>query len=222
METRISKITEVDNLGTTPARVNRVTGELFINRKIWPKLNKAKRMFILLHEAGHADLQTRSEMEADEYAFNNYVGMGYPLSESVYALTRVLPFDRPGHETRAVAQLNRALQFDKKKSMIPPAEIFYQKSMDHFSDLFGRRKIKKLYKEKEKNALDLAAREKARALEATAKAENAEADAEKIKTSQVNDLKAKAQAMGDNKIYLVAAGLAIAAILFFIIKKRKK
>jgi hypothetical protein len=112
MRTAISKIFIADDLGTTPARVNRRTGEMYISRKMWNVLDPDKRLFILLHEAGHATLNTRSELDADKFAFNAYAELGKPLSESVKALTRVLHFENPQHYDRVAQQIRRAFRYD--------------------------------------------------------------------------------------------------------------
>ncbi len=220
METAITKITEVDDIGgNTPARVNRETGEMFINRERWRKLPKAHRMFILLHEAGHATLNTKNELLADEYAFNNYADMGYPLSESVKALTRILPFDKPGHRIRAEEQMKRALIFDryntgKAKEPVTP-KTMYAASMnisgDEFSDLFGRRKLKKQAAENEKKLTEQLNEEKA-------KAKNATYEKEQVLEGRVQTAEQK---KSNTQIYIAAGLLAVIAVVILIFKKKK-
>jgi hypothetical protein len=112
VKTGITAIYEVDDLGTTPARVNRKTGELYINMKKWADLSPEARLFVLLHEAGHVDQNTRNEILADNYAFYAYARAGKPLSKSIQALTRLLNFNNPQHYDRVKAQLNRAFAYD--------------------------------------------------------------------------------------------------------------
>ncbi len=212
METAISKIYEVDDLGTTPARVNRETGELYINKRIWPTLSKNKRMFILLHEAGHATLKTRNEFEADEYAFNNYAAMGLPLSESIKALTQVLPFDKPQHEERVMAQFNRAFQYDNRnKPIVNPAEDLYAKSFG-FDSFLGISFKSKKTKAAEAKANDLAAQLK----EQKAIAYNKDFELDQTKDNLVLEAKAKTQ---DKTMYVVAGIIAIGAIIFYMKRK---
>lgn len=112
MQTGITAIYEVDDLGSTPARVNRKTGELYINMKKWAQLTPDARLFVLLHEAGHVDQDTKSELLADNYAFHAYARAGKPLSKSIQALTRLLHFNNPQHYDRLRAQMARAFAYD--------------------------------------------------------------------------------------------------------------
>lgn len=112
MQTGITAIYEVEDLGSTPARVNRKTGELYINLKKWAELSPEARLFVLLHEAGHVDQDTRSELLADNYAFHAYARAGKPLSKSITALTRLLHFNNPQHFDRVRAQMARAFAYD--------------------------------------------------------------------------------------------------------------
>jgi len=109
---QITKITYLPDLGATPARVNRRTGEMQISIKFWKQLPPEHRFFIMLHEMGHVILQSRNEEEVDNWAFNQYAKAGYSLKESVFALTRVLNMDNPAHNWRAYLQLQRAREFD--------------------------------------------------------------------------------------------------------------
>jgi len=64
----------VSGLGSTPARVNRLTGTIFLNKDIWQKLNPEAKKFIVLHEIGHYKKNTISEFEADNYAAEQFIG----------------------------------------------------------------------------------------------------------------------------------------------------
>lgn len=97
---------------STPARVNRNTGHLTINTRIWPRIPFYQRIFIILHEEGHYVLQTTNELEADRYAGERYQALGFPLRESVYALSKILPWTSPEHSARANAQFKRAVSWD--------------------------------------------------------------------------------------------------------------
>jgi hypothetical protein len=112
METRITSIQAVDGLGTTPARVNRSTGQMFVNRGMWNKLKPEHRFFVALHEAAHATLQTKDEEAADRWAFRQYASAGYPLSEGVLALTQILNGKRPEHKARMERVLHQAVAYD--------------------------------------------------------------------------------------------------------------
>lgn len=55
------------------AKINRETGDLFLNPIAWRKLTPAHRDFVLLHEEGHFILQDPTEKGANAYAVNNYI-----------------------------------------------------------------------------------------------------------------------------------------------------
>lgn len=108
----ITKITYFPTLGGTPARVNRVTGEMQISLEHWKQLPPEHRFFIMLHELAHLVLQTRDEKAVDEWAFAEYAKRGYSLKQSVFALTKVLSFTNQEHYWRAYLQLERAREYD--------------------------------------------------------------------------------------------------------------
>lgn len=108
----ITSIEYVTNLGTTPARVNRVTGECFINTPVFFNFPADIRLFILLHEAGHVVLNTTNEYEADNYAFEQYAKLGRSLKNSVKALSTVLPFSNQEQYNRVIQQFIRAYEYD--------------------------------------------------------------------------------------------------------------
>lgn len=155
METAITEIHYLPDFlsiqSVSPAIVNRATGELYINLSVWNNLSTELKLFILLHEAGHATLQTESEHEADAWAFDKYAELGYPLTKSIYALSRVLKFNKPEDYDRLQSQLQRAASYDyytnnnqKAKGMILPD--FYKSnnllfpnnySADDGGDVFG-------------------------------------------------------------------------------------
>jgi hypothetical protein len=108
----ITEITYWTDLGNTPARVNRVTGELQINMKVWETLSKEQRFFVLLHEWAHVYLQTTDEKAADKLAFEQYAKRGYSLNSSVLALSRLLNFNKDEDYERADLQLHRAKKYD--------------------------------------------------------------------------------------------------------------
>lgn len=110
MERPFRSIT-VGEIGSSPARVNRKTTDLYLNRNTWNEIEPAHRVFILLHEKAHCELDTSDEEAVDKLAFKWYVEMGYPLTESVKALTRVLG-DSTNHVRRTQLQLDRAKAVD--------------------------------------------------------------------------------------------------------------
>lgn len=133
MNTAITKIVQVDSLGgSTPARVHRPSGTMFIDKRKFAEMPADERFYVLLHEAGHATLNTRNEDLADDFASKQYINAGYPLSGSVRALTRNLGFNKPGHWERANNQLDRALKYDKINNTMN----FDENTTDSF---FGKR-----------------------------------------------------------------------------------
>jgi hypothetical protein len=106
-------ITYHADLGNTPARVNRFTGEIQVNQRYWSSLPDFRKKFIIEHEKGHFSLPSRNELVADKYAFKNLAGtQPRSLKESVYSISRVLTFRNPEHMHRLVEMVKMALQYD--------------------------------------------------------------------------------------------------------------
>ena len=101
----------VRDLGGSPAAVNRGTGELHLAPSFF-SLPEAQQRFILWHEWGHYILDTKSELEADKYAFFKYAHEGMPLSKAVLALIQVLDMKNPAHAYRAKQVFKHAICFD--------------------------------------------------------------------------------------------------------------
>jgi hypothetical protein len=114
--TGITKITKVPDLGSTPARVNRRTGEMFLSLKHMKAMPVEHRLFVMLHEQAHVELQTTDEVKADAAAFKKYADLGYSLKASVKALTQVLNGKNPAHYWRMYCQLKRAELYDIKNN----------------------------------------------------------------------------------------------------------
>jgi len=117
------------------AAVRRSDGTMYLNMTMIEALKKEGIIdkeghvltFIMLHEAGHVVLDTNDELAVDEWAFWNYTRNNTPLGcfawsgqnnkslkKSVYALTRILKFDKAEDFKRAELQLQRALKYDNK------------------------------------------------------------------------------------------------------------
>lgn len=109
----ITKVTWVADLGGTPARVNRRTGEMTCSTRHMMAMPKEHRLFVMLHEKAHVELQTTNEIVADAAAFREYADLGYSLNASVKALTRVLNDKNPEHAWRMYLQLQRAKAYDR-------------------------------------------------------------------------------------------------------------
>ena len=96
----------------SPARTSRSTGVVYLNLNVYPYLKREHQRFVIWHEQGHIVLNTSNELLADEFAFSQYAKAGLPLSESVFALSKVLSMESPEHNLRIYHQLERAKEFD--------------------------------------------------------------------------------------------------------------
>lgn len=115
-ERGIKKVYFVEDLGTTPAKCLRSTGECWIALKWWRKLPFEHKVFILLHENAHLALNSSNELLVDEYAHKQYMRMGFSLTESVKALTQVLSYNNEQHLERTKEQAVRAAVYDISKN----------------------------------------------------------------------------------------------------------
>lgn len=142
----------VDDLGGSPAMANRKDGIIYFDKNIYPYLPDEHKLFIRLHEIGHISLQTRDENLADEFAFNHYVNMGNSLTESIYALSKILSFAKPGHYIRLLNQYKRALLYDFQnnnntnalnilKKMTPEENNSYYEDVFEKGDIFDEAEI---------------------------------------------------------------------------------
>ena len=101
------------DLGKTPARVNRLTGEIFLNMDIWETLPEAYQNFILAHEEGHYYAQTTNELLADHYAFMKMAGKeSESLKNSVNTILDILPGTSDNQKTRILNIYRLALTWD--------------------------------------------------------------------------------------------------------------
>ncbi|HNA38721.1 MAG TPA: hypothetical protein PLR84_04385 [Chitinophagales bacterium] len=116
--TSVKYVNEFPNGNNSPAAVNRKTGELFINKKRWSNIKAEHRVFILLHELAHCILDTSDEMAVDALAHTWYLQLGYSLSESVFALTKVLHADSDMNKKRSWAQYTRAKEIDNRNDVL--------------------------------------------------------------------------------------------------------
>ncbi len=96
------------------AGVDRETGVMYLNAPMvrMMGLSKDAIFFIMLHEMGHLVLQTSDEKEVDAWAHREYLRRGYSPRQSIFALTRILRFNKREDFERGMAQLERAKKFD--------------------------------------------------------------------------------------------------------------
>ena len=146
----ITKIITVEDLGNTPAKVNRLTGEMYISKRHFSKMPPIYRKFVLFHEEGHVKLNTTSEEAADNYAVDELIKRGYPLSEILKSLTKVLTFNNKEHYGRAMVVFNKLREHDYKvngntkvlsqkiqNQMETPAINVYDQQFDYESNAIG-------------------------------------------------------------------------------------
>ena len=107
-------------LGKTPARVNLLTGEIFINTDVWDTLPEAYQNFILAHEEGHYLAQTTNELMADHYAIMKLAGtVANSLKNAVATICDVLPGTNGVQQLRILNIYRLALLWDSLNSPQP-------------------------------------------------------------------------------------------------------
>jgi hypothetical protein len=77
-------------------------GLILVNRNVFSQLNKYERTFVLLHEAGHIELETADECKADAYAYSEYVKLGFPVSQILTAMDKVLTNKPQNSERKSI------------------------------------------------------------------------------------------------------------------------
>ena len=122
-----------DKIGASPAAVHLRSGVLHINPEVFFSYPKEWQKFIVLHEMGHWQLQTRNEEKADAFAFHHFVQSGESLKDAVLSLLRVLDVKDPEHRQRIEKTLKKAHFWDSevyRKQYKTPAER--QKAMSDY------------------------------------------------------------------------------------------
>ena len=80
--------------------------------------------FVIEHEKGHFINDTRSEFEADSYAFKKLAGTRpQSLKNSVFSISRVLSFRNPEHMERMTEMVKMALEFDYRNNSNEYAKV---------------------------------------------------------------------------------------------------
>ena len=97
---------------TTPARYYFDNQTIFINLPYWAKLTEDEKFFVLLHETGHAELNSKDEVEADQFALENYLANGGKLTEALYSLTDNLNTKNPLSKKRIKTQFKSLVNYD--------------------------------------------------------------------------------------------------------------
>jgi len=100
---------------TTPARINIISGQIQVSKKIFLKYTIPGRMAILLHEYSHVYMNKKSsdESEADLNSARIYLGLGYPRVELLNIWANVFyRADTPGNRERWAYIKNYILKFE--------------------------------------------------------------------------------------------------------------
>ncbi len=111
---QIKEVAIVPSLpGDGPAASSVYDGIIYLSERNFMPLPDAWKAWIYLHEEGHCILETLNEDLCDAYAFYKYAEQGYPLTESIYAITRILDLDNPSHRRRFENHQKRVRFYDK-------------------------------------------------------------------------------------------------------------
>ena len=110
------------DMADTPAAIDRENHILYINPKRWFCLTKFQRKFVKLHEYGHYNLNTDSEIEADTYAFNHLAGTEFrSLKQCIECLEELLDESKIGHKVRIDHMYRLAIKWDREHSNLNKA-----------------------------------------------------------------------------------------------------
>ncbi|GAB4494375.1 MAG: hypothetical protein OHK0045_25540 [Raineya sp.] len=92
---------ETGKVMNTPARVSRNTGQIEVSQEKFKQYTVPMRVFVLMHERSHYELQSSNELECDLQALQWYLGFGFPQTEAIYANTKIFNGNNPEHLDRA-------------------------------------------------------------------------------------------------------------------------
>lgn len=102
-------------MSDTPYACNRETRTIYTNPILASKLTTFEKKFWILHEKGHINLNTDSEIKADNYAFDRMAGTEFrSLKQMIEALEKLLDSRKPGHQVRIDNLYRRAIEWDKQ------------------------------------------------------------------------------------------------------------
>lgn len=133
------KVIMVSDIGSTPARVHRPSGTIFLNQRFWHTLDEQSKKVILAHEIGHYKLQTTSEILADEYAFQSFA-LSEPgsLKALFRTLVKVLDLKNPFHRRRIWSMLKRITKTDAALGNPKAAKIYNSMTSIELNNLRAR------------------------------------------------------------------------------------
>lgn len=105
-------------MADTPMAIDRVNGILYINPKRYFALTDFQKKFVKYHEYGHLNLDTDSELKADEYAFRKLAGTEFrSLKQCIECLETLLDENIIGHKVRIDQMYALALKWDKEHKL---------------------------------------------------------------------------------------------------------
>ncbi len=109
-------------ISSTPAAVDRSTGILYINPRLFSQLTPFQKKFVKLHEEGHWRLNTDSETRADAYAFRRLAGTELrSLKQAMDCIDTLLSDNNPTKARRYRALYRLALAYDWQHTSNPRA-----------------------------------------------------------------------------------------------------
>ncbi|WP_416437902.1 hypothetical protein [Phnomibacter sp. MR] len=181
----ITSVTVTKWDSVSPARVNRKTGALYLNKPIWDKLSSDAKAFVYFHEKGHVVLDSTDEMEVDKYAFDEYAKTGRSLKNAVRSLTEVLSGKSSQHLDRANAVLAYAINHDK-----------------NFSEMASQRKQARVAKRTERKA----ARQEKKAVRVERKEERKQLRNDK-KSARIERKDLRTQSKAEKRVALAQQGI---------------
>jgi len=97
--------------GGTPARVNRKTGTIYLNKSVFDKFSPLYKKFVLAHEECHYIFQTKDEEMCDSYAMYKLLKEGNKPKEIVDVLLKTLS-NFPLHYARKINLTNNMRIYD--------------------------------------------------------------------------------------------------------------
>lgn len=166
----------------TPARYYFQLRKLVINIPVFKKLNEYQRAFVLLHELGHAELNTKNEFEADNYALKRYLQMKLPKSQVIETAGKTFSQHNPEQMSRMRNQFTQLALYDikvnnnqklkqKLSNMKTPTLANSINFMDASSPIIDNSEFLGLFKSKEERKKARDERRKARLLRRQTRAE---------------------------------------------------
>lgn len=103
----------------TPATVNFMTGDLYLNVDVYPTLTHNQKKFILLHEEGHLVNRSKDELAADLYAIRKMHESGIPMQSAITVMTSLFDENDRVHKLRANMVFDEAMRLNDNEKKKP-------------------------------------------------------------------------------------------------------